>query len=215
MSDSLAKEGHSLTPVQCSAILAKVNAADPSVDQVFHKYIKDRLYAERKLSTPFGRERYFFGLRAGEAGSNNKIFNEAFSYIPQSTVGDNTGFAVFNLETGNDKTRGHILQECHDSIMQEINDNVDTIWDHIQETKKAFDRTIRFHNGIEVRIPIEGEIGYDFAESVTFKARNGSKRLDDITYSDVQAVWYKLQELKEREMQNAEETSQELDQHVC
>ena len=61
MSDSLAKEGHSVTPDQCKAILEKVNKHDPSVEHVFHKYIKDCLYANRTLRTPFGRERIFFG----------------------------------------------------------------------------------------------------------------------------------------------------------
>lgn len=212
MSDSLAKEGHSVTPDQCKAILEKVNKHDPSVEHVFHKYIKDCLYANRTLRTPFFRERIFFGLRAGEAGSNNKIFNEAFSYIPQSVVGDNTGFAVYELETGDDKTRGHIIQECHDSIMQEIDDSVDTVWDHIQKAKKAFNRTIRFHNGIEINIPIEGEIGYDFASSVSLKSGStGTKKLDDISYGDVQAAFYRLQELKQKEVSDGQKANSELD----
>lgn len=200
MSDSLAKEGHSLTPAQCTAILDKVNKVDPSVDQVFHKYIKDCLYADRTLRTPFKRERIFFGLRPGETGSNNKIYNEAFSYIPQSTVGDNTGFAVYALETGNESTRGAILQEGHDSIVQEIDDTPDAIWTYLQATKKAFDRTIRFHNGIEVNIPVEGEIGYDFYHTETFKSSSTkTKKLEDMSYVDIQAAWYKLQAHKEQE----------------
>jgi hypothetical protein len=200
MSDSLAKEGHSLTPAQCTGILDKVNQVDPSVDQVFHRYIKDQLNASRTLRTPTGRERVFFGLRPGEVGANNKIYNEAFSYIPQSTVGDNTGFAVFALETGDERVRGKIIQECHDSIVQEIDDSVDSIWTFLKATEKAFDRKFRFHNGIEIQIPVEGEFGYDFAHTESLKSvRTKSKRLQDITYADVQAAYYKLQEHKEKE----------------
>lgn len=200
MSDSLAKEGHSLTPAQCTAILDKVNLVDPSVDKVFHAYIKEQLDACRKLSTPFGRERFFFGLRPGEVGANNKIYNEAYSYIPQSTVGDNTGFAVFELETGNDDIRGRIIQESHDSIIQEIDDSVDSIWKFTQATKAAFERRIRFHNGFEVEIPVEAEIGYDFAHTETFKnTKSKSKNLNDITYQDIQLAYIKLQEYKEQE----------------
>lgn len=218
MSDSLAKEGYSLTPEQCNNILALVNAADPSVDGVFHKYIKDQLDASRKLANPFGRERIFFGLRAGETGSNTKIFNEAYSYIPQSTVGDNTGFAVFELETGNEQTRGRIIQEGHDSIVQEIPDNVESIWSYLQATKMAFDRRISFHNGIELRIPVEGEIGYDFHTTEAFKnPERKSKKLEDITYRDVQAAYYKLQEEKEKERiaDAAKKTKPELDFELC
>lgn len=200
MSDSLAKEGHSLTPAQCTAILAKVNLVDPSVDQVFHAYIKKELDNGRTLRTPFGRERIFFGLRPGEAGSNNKIYNEAYSYIPQSTVGDNTGFTVYELETGNESTRGRILQEGHDSIVQEIDDNVESIWTSIQETKKASKRRIRFHNGIEIEIPWEAEIGYDLYHTEALKSSiTNTKKLEDLSYTDVQAMYYKLQEYREQE----------------
>lgn len=213
MSDSLAKEGYSLTPLQCQNILDKVNKVDPSVDQVFHRYIKDQLDASRTLRTPFGRERIFFGLRPGEGGSNNKIFNEAYSYIPQSVVGDNTGFAVHRLETGDESTRWRIIQECHDSIVQEIDDNIDAIWTFMQATKKAFERTIRFHNGIEVQIPVEAEIGYDFYHTETFKSRRtGTKKLDDLSYQDIQAAYYKLKEHQQKELENASSTTEhELD----
>jgi DNA polymerase I-like protein with 3'-5' exonuclease and polymerase domains len=200
MSDSLAKEGHSLTSHQCDEILKKVNQVDPSVDGVFHAYIKECLYKDRTLRTPFGRERIFFGLRAGESGSNNKIFNEAYSYIPQSSVGDNTGFTVYGIERGDSRYAGKVIQESHDSIIQEIDDNVDSIWDHLQNTRKHSTRTIRFHNGIEVEIPWEAEFGYDFYHTETLKsAITKTKKVEDLSYSDLQVAWYKLQEYKEEQ----------------
>lgn len=199
MSDSLAKEGHSLTPLQCTAILDKVNKVDPSVDKVFHAHIKKQLDINRTLNTPFGRQRIFFGLRPGDAGSNNKIFNEAYSYIPQSTIGDNNGCAVYCLESGDSTLAGKVIQESHDNTIQEIDDTVDQIWDQLQFTKAAYKRTIRMHNGIEFEVPIEGEVAYDFYNTITFKSkRTGSKNLNDIEYTDVQAAFYKLQELKEK-----------------
>ena len=214
MSDSLAKEGHSLTPVACAAILDKVNQVDPSVDGVFHEYVRRELYRTRKLTTPFGRDRFFFGLRAGDGGGNNKIFNEAFSYIPQSTVGDNTGFAVAHIEKS--PLRECVIQEGHDSIVQEIDDNAEAIWDYLQNTIKAFDRKITFHNGLEIQIPVEGELGYDFAHTETFKSlKTKSKKLEDLTYSDVQAAWYKLQEHKEQErLKDGAQTETELDNRI-
>lgn len=200
MSDSLAKEGHSLTPNQCKVILDKVNQVDPSVDGVFHTYIKKQLDINRTLITPFGRQRIFFGLRPGEAGSNNKIFNEAYSMIPQSTVGDNTGFTVYELETRKDKIAGHITQESHDSLVQEIDDKPDCIWDHLQATRQASNRVIRFHNGIEVEIPWEAELGYDFYHTEGLKSSlTKTKKIEDISYSDIQVAWYKLQEYKEQQ----------------
>lgn len=209
MSDSLAKEGYSLTPVQCQNILNKVNQVDPSVDKVFHANIKKQLDIDRTIRTPFKRERVFFGLRPGESGSNTKIFNEAYSYIPQSTVGDNTGFAVHALETGAIGTRGHIIQESHDSIVQEIDDNVSSIWDFIQETKEAFNRNITFPNGITINIPVEGEIGFDFYHTQTFKSsRTKTKKLEDLSYQDVQSAYYALKEHQEKERLNGSAEAQ-------
>lgn len=159
MSDSLAQEGISINKVTCDALLEKVAQIDPSVKGVFHKYVQEELSKCQLLKTPFGRERQFLGLRPNS--DNNTIFNEAYSYIPQSCVGDNTGFAVFDLEDSNDSKR-YIIQEGHDSIVQDIPDTPESILSTLERTTKSFDRTIRFFNGIEINIPIEAEIGYDF-----------------------------------------------------
>jgi hypothetical protein len=200
MSDSLAKEGVSLSAKACQGILDKVNLIDPSVKGVFHAFVERCLYDDRTLRTPFGRERQFFGMRAGDSSGNAKIMREAYSYIPQSTVGDSTGFAVFELETEYPIEERAIIQESHDSIIQEIPADVDTIWKYIQRTRKAFDREIMFHNNISLKIPVEGEISFDFFNTVTLKnLQTGSKKLEDLRYTDVQAALLKAQESKERE----------------
>lgn len=218
MADSLAKEGKSYTIQECSLILQRVNEIDPSVDKVFHAYIKQELDRERILRTPFGRERQFFGLRAGEASSNNKIFNEAYSYIPQSTVGDNTGFAVFDLETNYKEAERCIVQEGHDSIVQEVDDDPYTIWDYIQRTRRAFCRDIHFHNGITVNIPVEGELSYDFAYTVALKNKTlNSKKLEDLNFGDLKGAWEKLQEYKEKEKAKdaAKKIVENVDNCIC
>lgn len=199
MSDSLAKEGISMTAAQCQGILDIVNQVDPSVKGVFHYGIEQQLYNTRTLQTPFGRERQFFGMRGGDNSGNQKIFREAYSYIPQSTVGDNTGFAVYELETGYPDS--YIIQEGHDSIIQEIPATADSIWEYTQRTIRAFNRPVRFPNGIEFTIPVEGEIAYDFYSTITFKnGKTNSKKLTDLTYNDIQASLHKLNELREKEL---------------
>jgi len=197
--DSLAKEGKSFTVQQCKFILDRVNVVDPSIKGVFHEYVRQSLYKTRTLTTPFRRERQFFGLRGGDNGGNNKIFREAFSYIPQSTVGDNTGFAVFELSCASDAKgeANQIVQEGHDSIVQESYDSPGQLYDKIQETRLSFKRTIRFSNGIEFEIPVEGEIGYTLGTMKTLKAKNGSKKLEDITYEDVKELYQKVRAAKD------------------
>ena len=190
MSEALVKEGYpGYPPPVCQFLLDTVGKIDPSVDEVFHKYVEQQLYQSRTLRTPFGFERQFFGLRAGDNNGNQKIFREAYSFIPQSTVAHNTGFAVYALESGG---TGSIVQEGHDSIAQEILDDLDTLWESTQETLRAFKREITFHNGITLEIPIEAGIGYDFDKVVTIKSSTGSKRLIDCSFEDVKDAYERL-----------------------
>lgn len=160
MSEILAGEGYSVPILMCQHILNKINEVDPNVKGVFHEYIKNCLSASRMLITPLGRERQFFGLRDNDR--NYAIFNEAYAYIPQSVVGDNTGMAVLYLDGCND----YVVQEGHDSIVQEVPDQITELTKVFLDTQAAFKRTIRFHNGIEIEIPIEAAIGYDWKNKV-------------------------------------------------
>lgn len=150
----------------CKQILDAVNKADPSVKGVFHKYVTDTLSATRVLITPepFQRERQFLSLRPNDYNGN--AVKEAFAFIPQSTVGDNTGFSLLKIEN---EHPGFIVQEGHDSIVQDIPDKIEVIYDTLLWTMEAFNRKLKFHNGIEVQIPIEGELGFDFANTVKIK----------------------------------------------
>lgn len=194
MSDSIAKEGRSIDPQRCRWMLDKVGQYDPSIDSVFHEYIRNQVFTNKKLTTPFGRERVFLGLRQND--NNYKILNEAYSYIPQSTVADNTGLSVLYLDTHG----ANITNESHDSITQEIPDE----WEQLERTftctGESFNRKITFHNGIEIQIPIEAEIGFDLKNTI---------KLEHYTLQDLKTAYDKL---KEQELQrtNAEEITQTL-----
>jgi hypothetical protein len=163
LSEMLTTEGYSVPKSTCEVILEKINKADPNVDGIFHKNIQKQLFDTRVLRTPFGRERQFFGLRQND--KNYSILNEAYSFIPQSTVGDNTGLAVLHVDACND----YIVQEGHDSLVQECPDSVSELYKVYEDTSQAFKRVIHFDNGIDVEIPIEGKIGYDWYNTVEVK----------------------------------------------
>jgi DNA polymerase family A len=181
MSESLAQEGFCINPTMCELLLLKAAEVDPTVDTVFHSYIQEQLSLTHLLRTPFGRERLFIGAKPN--ADNSSLFNEAYSYIPQSVVGDNTGFAVFELETLYPKEERRIVQEGHDSIVQDIPFERGAIVEYMRRTKKAFERKITFHNGIEIEIPIEAEIGFDFETHVpldNMDAESLDKSLDEL-----------------------------------
>ena len=182
MSEALAAEGYSFGVDVCKSMLEKVNNADPNVTAIFHPYIERQLFDTKFLRTPFGRERQFFGLRNND--KNWDLINEACAYIPQSVIGDNTGLAVLYL-SDRYNGRDYIVQDGHDSICQEIPDQ----WERLREvfiaTREAFTRTITFHNGIEIVIPIEAELGYDWRNTVKVK---------EMTEDALRAAYEKLKE---------------------
>lgn len=185
LSESLAAEGGFTVPVStCKDILTIVDRIDPNVKRIFHKYIQECLASStHKLITPLGRERQFLGLRSGE--KNYSIFNEAYSYIPQSTVGDNTGLAVCELE----KCSDYILQDGHDSLCQELPDTESELRRVFADTAKAFKRVITFHNGVQIEIPIEGMIGYDWKHK---------EKMKNYTEEDLIKTYRKVKELYPR-----------------
>lgn len=191
LSESLAAEGGFTVPVEtCKNILTIVDRIDPNVKRIFHKYIQECLASsEHKLITPLGRERQFLGLRSGE--KNYSIFNEAYSYIPQSTVGDNTGLAVCELE----KCNNYILQDGHDSLCQELPDREEELRTVFKDTQNAFKRTITFHNGVQIDIPIEGQIG-----------RNWKNKYKMKHYTEEELIRV-YREMKEDERNRSEETN--------
>lgn len=172
MTDALAQEGFSFSEAQCKILLDRMAAIDPNVKNVFHKYVQDSISKTRTLITPLGRERQFLGARPND--HNSSIFKEAYAFVPQSVVGDNTGLAILDLES---QENSLVVQEGHDSIVQDIPANIETIYKYLLRAVKAFDRKIVFHNGIEIEIPIEAEIAFDFQTAVKIKTftREGIK----------------------------------------
>jgi hypothetical protein len=175
MSESLIKEGSFYPIPQCQVLLDRMGVLDPNIKGIFHKWVREQVAKTRMLVTPFGRERQFLSARPNDENSN--VFKEAYAYIPQSTVGDNTGFSVLKLETEYPVEERYIVQEGHDSITQDIEDSCETVYKQLLRTQGAFVRAIRFHNGISVDIPIEAEVGYDFNTTVKIKSfdRNSVK----------------------------------------
>lgn len=185
MSDALAQEGFSIDISTCKGLLDKVAQIDPSVKGVFHKYVQEQISKSRTLvgPDPFFRERQFLGCRPND--HNSAVFKEAYSFVPQETVADNTGVSVLQLETSCLREERCIVQEGHDSIVFDIPKNLERVYTQLLRTQKAFDRTITFYNGIQINIPIEAELGMDF--DMTVKIR-------DFTREGVRIAMQKLKD---------------------
>jgi uracil-DNA glycosylase len=161
MSGALAKEGFDIKPQICAALLEKFHENNPEIRSIFHKWVEVNITKRRRLDTPLGRSRTFFGVHPYR--DNSKLFKEAYSYVPQTTVGDNTGLAVLYCENNGPKLVTH---ECHDSVRLEVEYSFSRVIEALLLLKEAFNRVIRFENGLEIVIPIEYEVGFSFGSQI-------------------------------------------------
>lgn len=132
----------------------------PEIKDIFWREIRDNLYQTRTLNTPFGRKRQFFGRW------DEKLLNEAYAYIPQSTIGDLTCKAMIRM-WDYDKNKwdlpdgAEILVNGHDSLVGEcLEKDVEVC---MEKLKWALDIPLNIH-GKELRIPSDFKIGYNWSE---------------------------------------------------
>jgi uracil-DNA glycosylase family 4 len=155
MAAQMAAEGFVVETKFCKLFLEKFHEVEPNIRKVYHKYVETTLNRTRTLTTPLGRERVFHSLRP--YGDNGKVYREAYAYIPQSTVGDNNGLAILHCQT----TRpGLVLMDGHDSCLLEVEDNWESVLAGVKLLDKAYDRTMTFPNGFQIKIPIDYKIGF-------------------------------------------------------
>ena len=159
LSAVFAKEGFSIPTANCNMILETFHRVEPNVKGVFHEYIKREITDKRKLTNLFGRQRDFFGFCPWR--DNSKVFRDAYSYIPQGTVGDNTGEALLYCEK---KELSFVINEAHDALLLEVDDDFRTVLFAVRLLQKAFKRRLRFARGFELEIPVEFDLGYNMKD---------------------------------------------------
>jgi DNA polymerase-1 len=148
----MAREGYPLPPKVCEFLLQRFHQLEPGIRGVFHKYIENELFAKRQLVTPIGRRRQFFGLRP--RSDNGTILRDAYSYIPQSTIGDLTGLTILRIES----VAPLVVMDMHDAVVLEVPE------DHLNRAiallRDAGSVPLDFGNGIVIDIPQDFEFGY-------------------------------------------------------
>lgn len=146
-----------------------------NIKEVFHKGIVDSLTRnQRVLETPYGRKRRFYN----EWG--DRLFKEAYAYIPQSSVADHAFGAIQNGINGvggirgiyqtfvrgttqNRNTKIKICNTAHDSVLIEVpSENARDIG---LECKNLMMRPLMV-NGEVFTIPADLEIGDRLGENM-------------------------------------------------
>jgi len=110
-----AEDGVFLSHQRAANLMQRYFMIYPEIKGVYWKYVENEIKFNRVLNTPFGRKRAFFGRY------DDKLLREAYSYIPQSTVGDLGGKAVVRVynevQHGMANLGAEFLLNVHDSIL--------------------------------------------------------------------------------------------------
>lgn len=162
----------SITEATADMALKVFHKKQPSIQQVFHKGIQDSLMNGRRVliaGLPYGIDAPCGGKRTFFEKWNDELFRQAYSYIPQRSVSDNTKNAGIRLKERIKNLR--ILVESHDALLFMVPEN--RVDDYAPIIKEEFERSINFSNCSMSRralsIPCEIEIGYNYKELSKFK----------------------------------------------
>ena len=103
-----------LTPADAESLLRARARTFPGIP-AWHDAIRVELQQTRRLITPHGRTRSFFGLYS------NDMLREALSYIPQATVSDITNSVWVSLSRHPEYGATFVvLQQGHDSLLLQV-----------------------------------------------------------------------------------------------
>jgi len=143
----------------------------PKIQQVFHNGIIECLKRTHGLiaGVPYGFNTKYGGKRIFFERWGDELFRQAFSYIPQRSVSDNTKGAALRIKKRIPSIK--IILEAHDALLFSI---PETLLDEFTPIiKEEMERPIDFTNCSlsrhELIIPCDMEIGYDYANLKKFK----------------------------------------------
>lgn len=142
----------------CQTLLDKFHAANPNVRGVFHHEIDQVLRTTRRLVTPLGRARTFFGRMDGD------LLKEAIAHIPQSLISDHTKFTWRRVQEKMHRRYAHLIIEAHDGLLAEV--EIEERERYYEIFKQCYERPIDFRTctlsrDYELVIPAEISMSED------------------------------------------------------
>ena len=153
-------EGQVHLPVhECDRLLKLYHGLYPEITRGFQGYVKDQLFTYKTLRNLFGYPRRFYGWVEGD----DTILKDAFSWIPQSTVGCITGLADSALQERIDSgelTNLAVWQNNHDSLLVEC--PADQYKEVARVVCDAMNIKMKNHRGEEFAMRSEASVGEDW-----------------------------------------------------
>jgi len=143
-------------------------AAFPGIT-AWHRWVAQEIQTTSHLTTPFGRERTFFGRT-----DSDRTIKEAIACVPQSTIADLFNLGLLRVWHHLELKEGliHCLMQVHDgAIIGVPEDKLDVILPRMQELM-----TIPLMvNGREMTVPLEFKVGYNWRDMEVYGSEAASK----------------------------------------
>lgn len=163
----------SITEAIADRALTIFHQKQPNIRQVFHAGVTKALNETRQLiaPVPFGVKSRLGGIRTFYERWGDELFRQAFSYIPQRAVSDNTKAAGIRIKRIFPIAK--IILEAHDALLFEVPEA--NLEEFIPIIQIEMERPIRFDTCSlprrELIIPCEVEVGYNYQDLKKFKVK--------------------------------------------
>lgn len=132
----------------------------------WHKWVNTVIRKERYIRTCFGRVIQFFGPNF------DSMLTDAVAAEPQSTSVDYLNYAL--VDYYNQIPEFEFRQQGHDSVLCQVDDDLQCIENVMLKMKKITERPINIR-GIKLTIPLDFEIGYYWGDTEDVKDINNLK----------------------------------------
>lgn len=147
------------------------HAKQPNIQKVFQKGVVDCLSKNRRLiaGLPYGIDSPVGGGRTFFERWGEELNRQAFSYIPQRSISDNTKAA--HLRTRKQFPECNLIMESHDGLLYTI--RREYVDDFTPLIRREMERPINFSGCSlprrSIKIPAEVEIGENYMDLKKFK----------------------------------------------
>lgn len=160
----------SITEYKAGQALETFHKMQPKIQKVFHASVIKIVEKTRMLTAPlpYGIDSEVGGKRIFFERYNDELFREAFSYLPQRAVSDNTKAAALRIKARAPWIR--ILLESHDALLLSV--PFERLDEAVFIGKNEMERELDFTNcSISRRkliIPCEVETGFNYKDLKKF-----------------------------------------------
>lgn len=153
----------------------------PNIERVYFKEIEEALKVNRRLIAPlpYGVDAPHGGVRIFFERWGDELFRQAFSYIPQRAVTDNTKGAALRIKPRFPQAK--LILESHDALLYSIKfvDLEEFVPIAVEEMEREIDFSACSLPRHNIAIPCAVEFGKNYMQLDKYKIKRAEKRVQE------------------------------------